>query len=240
MTQGNKDQVFSKPLSNVKTFEFDDKVASVFDDMISRSVPGYQLILRLIGLFADVFVENDTKVYDLGCSLGEASRIIGEQTRDRQCEIVAVDNSEAMIERCIEYDNPYSIQWICDDIQNINLSNASMAVLNLTLQFIDKDQRLDMLTNIANGLKSGGVLVLTEKIESPDPLEQNRMTEMYHAFKKSRGYSELEISQKRTALENVLVSDSHQVHIERLKSAGFSEVYRVYHCFMFTTYLAIK
>ena len=240
MAQSNKDQVFSKPLSAVKAFEFDENVADVFDDMISRSVPGYRLILRLIGLFADVFVTNNSNVYDLGCSLGEASKIIGKQTHDRDCKIVAVDNSGAMIDRCRESDNPHSIKWVCDDIQNIDLSNASMAILNLTLQFIDKDLRLNLLTKIAGSLNPGGVLILTEKIESQNFLEQNRMTEMYHAFKKSRGYSELEISQKRTALENVLVSDDNQVHMERLQAAGFSEIYRVYHCFMFTTYLAIK
>ena len=115
-----------------------------------------------------------------------------------------------------------------------------MAILNLTLQFIDKESRLNLLKGIADSLNPGGILVLTEKIESDDLFEQQRMTELYHAFKKSRGYSELEISQKRTALENVLVSDTHQIHLERLEVAGFSEVYRVYHCFMFTTYLAIK
>ncbi len=236
----NKDRVFAKPLSDVKAFEFNEDVTRVFQDMITRSVPGYELLLRMIALYASVFVRDQSNIYDLGCSLGEVSRLIAEQTRKLDCAIIAVDNSPSMIRKCQQFDDSGNIDWRCDDIQNIEISNASMVVLNLTLLFIDRDQRRSLITGIARGLNEGGVLVLSEKVLLDPELENQRMVQLHQAFKKMQGYSDLEISQKRTALENVLLPDSQAMHQRRLKQAGFSEVYQCFRCFNFVSYLAIK
>jgi tRNA (cmo5U34)-methyltransferase len=236
----NKDKVFAKPLSEVKAFEFNENVARVFQDMISRSVPGYELLLRMIGLYASIFVQDQSNIYDLGCSLGEASRIVAEQTRELDCSIIAVDNSPSMISKCQQLGESSNIQWLCEDIQKIEIRNASMVVLNLTLLFIDQDNRQSLLNRIAQGLKTGGVLVLSEKVLFDQNLENQRMVQLHQAFKKMQGYSDLEISQKRTALENVLVPDQESVHYQRLKTAGFSEIYQCFRCFNFVSYLAIK
>jgi len=45
-----KDKLFEKPIK--KQFEFDEDVASVFDDMLSRSVPHYEEMLKLTTSFA--------------------------------------------------------------------------------------------------------------------------------------------------------------------------------------------
>jgi tRNA (cmo5U34)-methyltransferase len=236
----NKDQVFAKPLSDVRAFEFNENVARVFQDMISRSVPGYDLLLRMIGLYASVFVQDRSNVYDLGCSLGGVSRIVEEQTRQLDCDIIAVDNSPSMITKCRQQGESRKIQWICDDIQNIEISNGSLVALNLTLLFIEQDKRQSLLSNIAQGLNPGGVLVLSEKVLLEEDLENERMVQLHQAFKKTQGYSDLEISQKRTALENVLVSDQQGTHYQRLKQAGFREIYLCFRCFNFVSYLAIK
>jgi len=236
----NKDRVFAKPLRDVKAFEFNEDVTRVFQDMITRSVPGYELLLRMIALYASVFVRDQSNIYDLGCSLGEVSRLIAEQTRKLDCAIIAVDNSPSMIRKCQQFGDFGKIDWRCDDIQNIEISNASMVVLNLTLLFIDRDQRQSLITGIARGLNEGGVLVLSEKVLLDPELENQRMVQLHQAFKKMQGYSDLEISQKRTALENVLVPDSQTMHQQRLKQAGFSEVYQCFRCFNFVSYLAIK
>jgi len=236
----NKDRVFAKPLSDVKAFEFNENVARVFQDMISRSVPGYELLLRMIGLYASVFVQDRSNIYDLGCSLGEVSRIVEEQTRHLDCNIIAVDNSPSMISKCKQQSESREIQWICDDIQAIEICNASMVALNLTLLFIVQDKRQTLLSSIAKGLNPGGVLVLSEKVLLEDGLENERMVQLHQAFKKTQGYSDLEISQKRTALENVLIPDHQGVHCQRLKEAGFSEIYLCFRCFNFVSYLAIK
>ncbi|MFT5220029.1 MAG: tRNA (cmo5U34)-methyltransferase [Planctomycetota bacterium] len=241
MSDHKKDTVFAKSLSDIKAFEFNETVANVFQDMISRSVPGYQLLLQMIGLYADIFVQNDSRVFDLGCSLGEASRIVAAQTSAINIRVIAVDNAESMIDKCRaqqpQFDN---IEWCCQDIQDVDISNASMVILNLTLQFLQPSQRQSLLDNVYQGLKPGGVLVLSEKVIFEEQPETDRMIQLYHAFKKVQGYSDLEISQKRSALENVLIPDDDRLHRQRLSSAGFSEVYQCFRCFNFTSYLAIK
>ena len=234
-----KDRVYARPLSEVRPFEFNETVAAVFQDMISRSVPGYELLLRMIGLYAGIFVQPGSRVYDLGCSLGEASLVIAGQAPD--CEIVAVDNSTAMIEKCRQHPAVANrIEWRCEDIRSTGIKNASMVVLNLTLQFLPPAERRPLLDVIFQGLNPGGVLVLSEKIEFTDPTENKRMQQLYAGFKKTMGYSELEISQKRNALENVLVPDTGEKHLERLQSLGFAEVFQCFRGFNFVSYLAIK
>ncbi len=237
----NRDRIFSRRLSEVKAFEFNTTVASVFQDMISRSVPGYSLLLRMIGLYADIFVTPGSRVFDLGCSLGEASLIIADQTTDIDCRILAVDNSQAMIEKCKQHRlSAGAIEWRCVDIRQTPLDNASMVVLNLTLQFLQPEERRGLLENIYAGLNSGGVLVLSEKVAFEDKTESKRMTQLYQGFKKTMGYSDLEISQKRNALENVLIPDSEQQHLQRLESIGFDEIYQCFRGFNFVSFLAIK
>lgn len=236
-----KDRIFSRRLSEVKAFEFNDSVANVFRDMISRSVPGYSLLLRMIGLYADIFVTPGSRVFDLGCSLGEASLLVADQTRDLDCHIIAVDNSAAMIEKCSQHGAGYErIEWRCQDIRQTTIDGASMVILNLTLQFLQPEERHELLSKIYNGLNPGGVLVLSEKVAFEAEPESERMTQLYQGFKKTMGYSDLEISQKRNALENVLIPDSDQRHCQRLGDSGFAEIYQCFRAFNFVSYLAIK
>jgi tRNA (cmo5U34)-methyltransferase len=237
----DKDEVFSRPLSEVKAFEFNETVARVFQDMISRSVPGYDLLLRMIGLYASIFLQPNSRVYDLGCSLGEASLVIADQSAAVDCDIVAVDNSSAMINKCRQH--PFTrppIDWRCEDIRDIDIHSASMVVLNLTLQFLPPDERPGLLQKIFDGLNPGGILVLSEKIVFADVEQNERMQQLYLGFKKTMGYSDLEISQKRNALENVLIPDNEQQHEERMRSVGFIEIYQCFQGFNFVSYLAIK
>ena len=236
-----RDRLFARALREVKPFEFDDGVADVFADMISRSVPGYALLLRMIGLYADIFVTPGSRVYDLGCSLGDASRLIAEQARDRDVRIVAVDNSPAMIEKCRARETAGAvIEWRCEDVRQTQLQQASMVVINLTLQFLPPPQRAGLLESVFAALEPGGALVLSEKVVFEDPRENRRMLQLYEGFKKTMGYSDLEISQKRNALENVLIPDSEQLQLERLRDIGFDEVYQCFRGFNFVSYLALK
>ena len=239
--ESGRDRVFAKRLQDVRAFEFNETVADVFHDMISRSVPGYGLLLRMIGLYADIFVQPETRVYDLGCSLGEATLVIADQTESIGSEIIAVDNSPAMIDKCRQYQrHRQRIDWRCEDIQRVPINRASLVVLNLTLQFLQPEERWSQLQRIYSGLVPGGVLVLSEKVEFSGELEGRRMMQLYQAYKKTMGYSDLEISQKRNALENVLIPDSEEVHERRLHELGFSEVYQCFRGFNFVSYLAIK
>jgi tRNA (cmo5U34)-methyltransferase len=239
--KGSKDRVFSRALSDVRAFEFNETVANVFQDMISRSVPGYALLLHMIGLYADIFIQPGSRVFDLGCSLGEATLVIADRANPIDCEIIAVDNSAAMISKCKQLPDALNkIEWRCEDIRQTEINNASMVVLNLTLQFLPPEQRPALLRKIFQGLNPGGILVLSEKVVFADATESERMVQLYQGFKKTMGYSDLEISQKRNALENVLIPDSEQQHLQRLNDAGFGEIYQCFRSFNFVSYLAIK
>lgn len=220
-----KDRLFAQP-GQQRPFRFDEQVADVFDDMIKRSVPGYRSILSMIGWLSASHAQPGSRLYDLGASLGGASRAMLEATRDTDSRVVAVDSSAAMVERLRQVLHPYTdrIDIHCADIRDFAIRNASVVIMNLVLQFIEPRDRDALLRRIHDGMQAGGALLLTEKISFSDPQRQARMTELYYAFKQANGYSELEIAQKRAALEDVLICDTLETHLTRLRAAGFSQI----------------
>ena len=239
-----KDTLFAEPKDMIVDFEFDDSVAGVFSDMIRRSVPGYGTLVTLTGLLAEQYVKPQSQVYDLGCSLGAITLSVLHRIRNTHCRIIAVDNSKAMVERCKQnlpqdFGNT-SIEVRCADMLDVKIQQASVVVINLTMQFIEPAQRLNLLRTIYDGLLPGGALILSEKIAFAKPEDQSFQDNMHIAFKKANAYSELEISQKRTALENVLIPDSIETHVDRLHKAGFKSVHQWFQCFNFVSFIAIK
>jgi tRNA (cmo5U34)-methyltransferase len=239
-----KDTLFAAPQLEIAGFRFDRAVARVFPDMIRRSVPGYETIIAMTGTLAERYVQPDSQCYDLGCSLGASTLAMRHHIRHNDCRIIAVDNSAAMLGQCREIladdDGKIPVELICSDIEQIPVHNATMVVLNFTLQFIPVDRRAALLQRISDGLQPGGVLVLSEKVAFEDLQHQQLMIELHHHFKRANGYSELEISQKRSALEDVLVPETLAVHRTRLRAAGFSSVDVWFQCFNFASLIAIK
>lgn len=240
----NKDAIYSIPQQQINDFQFDESVAEVFPDMLQRSIPGYNTIIDSIGQLAGLYAKDKSQIYDLGCSLGAVSIAIRRYLKAKNCKIIAVDNSQAMIDRCKLHLQAFKsntpVEIICDDLQNIVISNASMVVMNFTLQFIQPEERLNILKKIYQGLKPGGILVLSEKLSHSTPAGNELLIDLHHEFKRRNGYSELEISQKRTALENVMLTDSYPTHHQRLTQAGFSDVVMWFKCFNFASLVAIK
>ncbi|MGR9100023.1 MAG: carboxy-S-adenosyl-L-methionine synthase CmoA, partial [Gammaproteobacteria bacterium] len=216
----------------------------VFQDMIRRSVPGYGAIISAIGLLAGRFAVRDSRCYDLGCSLGAATLAMRRGITAEGCRIVAVDNSKAMTIRCREHvekdGDGIPVDIVCADIRDVKIENASVVALNFTLQFIPLADRLPLLSAVYRGLLPGGVLILSEKIDFSDPRQQTLQTDMHHAFKKANGYSDLEISQKRTALENILLPETLEVHRKRLAHAGFSSTEVWFQYFNFISMIALR
>ncbi len=225
-------------------FRFDASVARVFPDMIRRSVPGYTTIIPMIEVITEQYVQAGSHCYDLGCSLGASTLAMRHGIPHADCTLVGVDNSEAMIERCEHYialdDSELPVTLRCEDILETELSDASVTTLNFTLQFVPPDQRTDLLTRIAQATRPGGVLILSEKIGFDSAQEQDIQTRLHHEFKRANGYSDLEISQKRSAIEQVLIPETLAAHKERLLAAGFDQVLVWYQCFNFVSMLAIK
>lgn len=238
-----KDKIYSKPRKKISKFVFDQKVASVFNDMISRSVPGYSDIIQMCGILAVQFVKPQTRVYDLGCSLGSASRAVLKAVPNQPYELIALDPSSAMLSKAKEnlrgkYEA--SVLLDCGKAESVGIKNASFVMLNFVLQFIPKANRLALLQKIYAGLNPGGALVLSEKIDFETKRERDAQRKLHEEFKKTRGYSDLEISQKRTALEKVLIPETLRAHEKRLRQAGFSKVYVWFRCFNFASLIAVK
>lgn len=239
-----KDTLYASPLGTVDGFQFDSSVVDVFPDMIQRSVPGYSAIISAIGLLASRFAQTDSACYDLGCSLGAATLSMRHKISATNCKIIAVDNSPAMLSRCqkiIARDTAIiPVELVCADIQDIDIDNASVVVLNFTLQFIPTAERDAFIKKIYTGLRPGGLLILSEKLMFNDTRQQTLQTEMHHAFKKSNGYSDLEVSQKRASLENVLVPESFTTHKNRLLDSGFDNAEVWFQYFNFASIIALK
>lgn len=241
------DRIFAQPLAQVPDFAFNEDVVRVFPDMIKRSVPGYPTIVENLGVLAAQFARPDTVLYDLGSSLGAVTQALRRHVRSEGCEVIAIDNSSAMVERCREYLNAQNsmfqellpVQVIEGDILALEFKPASVVALNFTLQFIAPEQRLILLGRIRDALVPGGALILSEKLRFDDEQEHALLTDLHIAFKRANGYSDLEIAQKRSAIENVMKPDSLEEHRQRLLAAGFSKVVPWFQCLNFTSLIAL-
>ena len=235
-----KDTLYKSSSEPVKPFEFNKRVVDVFPDMIERSVPGYPLTVSMISVMADEYVQDKSNVYDLGCSLGAVSLAVQQGIKNKQCNIIAVDNSQAMIDACNEKLANENITFLLDDVLNVEINNASLVVMNFTLQFIPLEQRKALLKKIYDGLLPGGVFILSEKILFDEDKENETMNHLHHHMKALNGYDKMEISSKRDALENVLIPESIETHKERLNNAGFNDVFMWLKCFNFASFVSIK
>ncbi len=241
------DRLFAQPMAQVADFVFNEDVVRVFPDMIKRSVPGYPTIVENIGVLAGRFAQPHSRIYDLGCSLGAVTQALRRHVRAEGCRVIAVDNSAAMVERCREYLNAQDsmfqellpVEVIEADILELTLEPCSLVALNFTLQFIELARRPELLARIRNALLPGGALILSEKLRFEDAQEQALLTELHLDFKRANGYSELEIAQKRSAIENVMKPDSLDTHRQRLQEAGFSRVLPWFQCLNFASLIAL-
>lgn len=239
-----RDNIYASHQGPVEAFEFDDRVAGVFDDMIDRSVPGYRIMLEMIGVISRQFSQADTCAYDLGCSLGASTLSIRHNAHPQLRKIVGIDNSEAMINRCqhnIDNDNTcVPVELRQENIEQTEFAPCSLVALNFTLQFIDPAYRAELLSRIANSMVPNGALILSEKIHLDNTDDNNLLIDLHHGFKRAKGYSELEIANKRAAIENVLISETIDAHKTRLLEAGFSSANVWFQCFNFISIVACK
>lgn len=233
------DKVFNKAIS--KQFEFDEEVASVFDDMLNRSVPFYKQMQSLSIAFAKKFLEENSKVYDLGCST--ASTLIElSKTCKYKLKLVGIDNSRAMLERASKKAKAFGvdIELLNEDIFNIELKEAKVVFSNYTLQFIRPLNREKLVKKIYDSLQEGGVFIFSEKLVSPNNLLNKQFIDEYYNFKKTQGYSEFEIAQKREALENVLIPYTEDENKKMIKDAGFKHCETIFKWVNFATFIAMK
>jgi tRNA (cmo5U34)-methyltransferase len=241
----SRDEIFNKSMPLVEDFRFGENVASVFDDMLLRSVPFYAEMQRMVGEIAADFAAPGSRVYDLGCSTGTTLIHLDQVLGEREVTLVGVDNSEEMLAKCRQkmaehsFSNP--VELTCADLnQGIFLQDASMALMVLTLQFIRPLNRDKLIRGIYDGLRENGALILIEKVLGEDSIFNRSFIKYYYEFKKRNGYSEMEISQKREALENVLIPYRLRENQEMLERAGFPCVDVFFKWYNFSGIVAVK
>ena len=238
-----KDEVFreAKPVAD---FSFGEKVASVFDDMLDRSVPFYQEMQRMIAEMATDFASEGTRVYDLGCSTGNTLLTL-DATVGKNVKFIGIDNSEEMLKRCrqklAEHGFKRDHELRCTDLnQGVDIDNASMVLMVLTLQFVRPLYRDTLIKSILQGLNENGCLILVEKVLGEDSIFNRHFIKYYYDLKKRHGYSEMEISKKREALENVLVPYKLMENREMLLRAGFRYCDVFFKWYNFCGIIAVK
>ena len=242
-----KDRIYTADPGD-EPFRFNEAVAAVFPDMLRRSIPGYAASLEAIGSLAARYVKPGTQCYDLGCSLGAATLAMRQGIRAPGCRIIAIDNAPAMIDRCRQIiarddattPDPVPVDVILGDIREAPLTNASMIVMNYTLQFLDLAARDDLVARIHDALVPGGLFLLSEKVIDENPYMEELLVDLYHEHKRRNDYSQLEVSRKRAALENVLVPETVAEHRARLDNCGFEHTAVWLRYFNFVSIVAIK
>ena len=247
------DTLFTTPLDKAARFSFDEQVVACFPDMIRRSVPGYGQVLAMLPIFAKRPCKyrqqtNEgqcvSRIYDLGCSLGGASMALAGEFAPHDLQIKAIDISPAMTteaHKLLKDNYPdHDIEVITADIRKVELEPCDMVILNLTLQFLPAADRVAVLEKVYAALSAGGILVLTEKTHAFDEQADAWLVERYYDFKRANGYSEMEISGKRNALENVLITDTLDEHHERLDNVGFARHLTWFQFLNFVSIVAFK
>ena len=238
------DDIYAKKRSPLGDFSFDADVARVFPDMIRRSVPGYETIVFLIGCIAGMHAREGSNVYDLGCSLGASTLSMHSRIDCPGVHYFCVDNSVDMLKGCTEVfgrqipESDYTL--VHENVESVEITNASVVVMNFTLQFVDSPERDALVRRIHDGMLDGGVLILSEKVRPDDAVQERFMMSFHDAFKLANGYSGLEISQKRTALERVMKLDSPERHRRRLVDTGFDPVHQWFQGLNFRSFVAIR
>ena len=238
-----KDEVFKKD-QPIADFAFTEKVASVFDDMLDRSVPFYSEMQRMIAEMADDFAVEGTNVYDLGCSTGTTILNLNAAI-SKKVKFIGVDYSEAMLKRCREKFTEHGFtaehELVCADLnRGVAVENASMVLMVLTLQFVRPLYRDTLINSIFRGLNENGCLILVEKVLGEDSVFNRLFIDYYYDLKKRNGYSELEIARKREALENVLVPYKLMENREMLLRAGFRYCDVFFKWYNFCGIIAVK
>jgi tRNA (cmo5U34)-methyltransferase len=233
-----EDRVFAKPQDHIVDFAFNEDVVGVFPDMIRRSVPGYELVIPMGGLMAARHLGATGTAFDLGCSLGASSLALLSQCPSPDVRVIGVDRSAAMIDQAKRNIDDPRIAFHCDDLLTTKVTGAKVVMLNFVVQFLPPESRADLLQRIAQEMDPAGLLILSEKVQDERPNVQAFYDSTHLAWKHANGYSTLEVSQKRQALENVMRVESPQTHRARLNSAGFNDIVQWFHCMNWISFAA--
>ena len=244
MRPDRPDTIYSQPMQSIPEFSFGESVATVFDDMISRSVPLYHDVQTATARLTGRLAQPNTVVYDLGCASGTTLVLLAQELQNEPIEIIGVDNSAPMLAHCRQKlaaaGFAERVRIVEADVCSFTPTGASVIVLNYTMQFLPPAARPELLSKLFNSLLPGGALLLSEKVTHRSETLNRVLYEMHHEFKKENGYSTLEIAQKRDAIENVLRPLSTEENVRLLNEAGFREVEIFAKWYNFASFIAFR
>lgn len=240
-----EDKLFAAQMQEVSDFTFDTATAKVFDDMVERSVPLYTELQRMMAELSIQFLQHGSVMYDLGCATGSTMKAVAQSCTDTSVRFIGIDNSEAMLQKAGDNLRSAGVMDKCelriaDLTGSIDLSDASVVIMAWTLQFVRPFNRDQIISHIHRNLRPGGCLIITEKAVLEDPALNRLYINMYHDYKRRRGYSELEISQKREALENILIPYRVEENIELMKRNGFTTADVFFRWYNWSGLIAVK
>ncbi len=232
-----RDRVYSDQQEHIVDFAFTEEVAAVFPDMIRRSVMGYETMVPVTGLVAARHLGSVGHAFDLGCSLGATTLAVLKQNDSAEVRVTGIDNSAPMIAGAKQAIDDPRASFLEQDIRDTDVSGANVVILNWVLQFLNPQERLGVLGSIRQQMAADGLLIVSEKVRHADPELHAFFDTTHLAWKKANGYSQLEIAQKRSALENVMLIDTEEEHQDRFKAAGFSRMIQWYRCMNWASFL---
>lgn len=239
-----RDQLFDSSATGAADFRFDRKTAAVFDNMVSRSVPFYEEMQRMSGELAADFAVDGTNLFDLGCSTATTLLYL-DPVVSAGVRFVGIDNSQDMLDKAREklqaagVKRDYELR-LADLNKEFVVDNASVVIMNLTLQFVRPLYRERVVRHVYDGLHEQGCLILVEKQTMSDSLLNRLFIRYYYDMKRRNGYSETEIAQKREALENVLIPYRPEENKEMLRAVGFKFVEEFFRWYNFAGLIAVK
>ena len=230
-------------------WEFDKDVADCFSDMLSRSIPQYNVMRDLSSqLVVDMTNGNkNINILDIGCSDGLMIQSMLEKFKGDGVRFTGVDISEPMLDKArarFEIVNQTSKNKVivqnCDLRYDFPVNNYSAITSILSLQFIPIEYRQQILQEIYNNLVQGGVFIFVEKVLGNTADLNKIFVKNYYDLKEKNGYTKEQIERKRLSLEGVLVPVTSSWNEHLLQQAGFREIDVFWRYLNFVGYIAIK
>ena len=212
--------------------------------MVTRSVPFYLEMQRMMTEIAADFAVPGTNVYDLGCSTG-TTLINLDRVLPDDVNFVGIDDSNDMLIKCRSnfetagVKRKYDLELV-DLNRGVKLENPYVVVLCLTLQFIRPLYREKLIEDIYSQMNENGCLILIEKVLGEDSMFNRQFIKYYYDYKRRNNYNEMEIAQKREALENVLIPYKLMENRELLLNTGFRYVETFFKWYNFCGMVSVK
>ena len=206
---------------NKYNWRFDKEMVDNFDDHVKKSVPLYEEFHKDIINMSVYFSQKNTKIIDIGTSTGVLLNDLYNINKHRNMECIGIDIETDMIEECNNRYNNLKFE-VCDAL-DFDYTNSSIITSVLTLQFINKKERKEIIKKIHNEMNEDGSLFIVEKIKNNIPDIHDIYNDIYYDFKRNNLTDE-DVLDKNVSLRGVMKPLTLQDNIQILKNVGFNKI----------------